>query len=383
MRFSYIVFAVSAAWVLYVLIGYPICLGLIAKWNSAPITKEWKPRTVTIILPVFNGERWIRQKLESILALDYPPGLMDIVVVSDGSTDGTEEAVRQFTDSRILLLNVPRGGKARALNSAISQSRGDILFFTDVRQKLHPGSLRHLVSCFGDSTVGVASGELVLAEGASESEASSGLYWRYEKWIRKQLSSIGSVPGATGAIYAMRRELAIPIPEEILVDDMFLPISAFLKGFRVILDDAAYAYDQPMALKTEFRRKVRTLAGVYQLIAIYPELLYPRTRMWFHFISHKAGRLTLPWALLANLISSFYLPDKLRLLALALHCCVYGLAALDFVIPEGILLKRLTSPARTFVALMIAAMCAVAVFFIPSDRFWRTATSSAPSGAKD
>ena len=223
----------------------------------------------------------------------------------------------------------------------------------------------------------------MLAEGATQSESSSGLYWRYEKWIRKQQSSIGSVPGATGAIYAMRRELAVSIPEEILVDDMFLPISALLKGCRVILDDAAYAYDQPMALNTEFRRKVRTLAGVYQVISIYPELLFPRRRMWFHFVSHKAGRLILPWALLVNLISSFYLPDGFRLLALGSHICVCGLAALDFVIPEGMFLKRLTSPARTFVALMIAAMCALSVFFVPTERFWRTATSATPSGGKD
>src|SRR5205085_1070151 len=104
-----------------------------------------------------------------------------------------------------------------------------------------------------------------------------------------------SIPGATGCIYAMRRNLAVPLPSGVLLDDVFLPFAAFFKGFRLILEPAAKAYDSPTSLDTEFRRKVRTQAGVYQLLRYYPQLLGPGNRMWLDFCSHKLGRLALPW----------------------------------------------------------------------------------------
>ena len=145
------------------------------------------------------------------------------------------------------------------MNTALAQAKGEILFFTDVRQQFHPDSLANLVACFADPEVGVVSGELVIRDGTGIEEASVGLYWKYEKWIRKQLSRLDSIMGATGCIYAMRRELAIPLPEGTLNDDMYLPLEAFFRGYRVILDDSALAFDYPTPLASEFRRKVRTL----------------------------------------------------------------------------------------------------------------------------
>src|SRR5262249_53333127 len=148
-------------------------------------------------------------------------------------------------------------------------------------------------------------------------------------WIRKSLSAIDSVPGATGAVYAMRRKLARPMPANTLLDDVYLPMGAFLAGYRIVLDDSAIAYDYPNSLKSEFRRKVRTLAGVYQLIAMFPALLGPANRMWIHFVSHKLGRLLLPFALLGLLICSFGLPAPLRHAAPFLQAAFYAVAALD------------------------------------------------------
>src|ERR1035437_4486093 len=168
------------------------------------------PATVSVILPVYNGERWIAAKLQSILALNYPGELVEILGVSDGSTDASGTIVGGITGrAKIESLAVPKGGKAAALNAALARASGEILFFTDVRQPLHPDSLANLVACFADPQVGVASGELVILDGAGLEEASVGLYWKYEKWIRKQLSRLDSVLGATGCIYAMRRELAL------------------------------------------------------------------------------------------------------------------------------------------------------------------------------
>jgi biofilm PGA synthesis N-glycosyltransferase PgaC len=333
------------------------------------------------VLPIYNGERWIGAKLESILRLAYPAELLEILVVSDGSTDGTETIVRQFEDrANLIFIAAPRGGKAAALNAAISRAHGEILFFTDVRQELEPLSLANLVNCFADPEVGAASGELMIREGKGLDEASVGLYWKYEKWIRKQQSRLDSVLGATGCIYAMRRELAPPMPPGTLNDDMYLPLAAFFRGYRVIFDDTARAFDYPTQLGSEFRRKVRTLAGVYQIVARYPALLGPGNRMWLHFFSHKLARLLMPWALLGAAIAGFGLPAPWNWWATAAQAGAYLLAILDPWIPGGFPLKRLSSPVRTFTVLMAASGCAVAMVFMPASMLWKE-TRVAPHSA--
>src|SRR5260370_1196685 len=122
--------------------------------------------------------------------------------------------------------------------------------------------------------------------------------------------------GATGPFYAIRRELAVPIPPDVLLDDVYLPLAPFFRGYRLVVEESARAFDYPTTLETEFRRKVRTLAGVYQLIRIYPRLLLPGNRMWFHFMSYKVGRLLLPHALILIAACSFFLPHPWRAWAL-------------------------------------------------------------------
>jgi biofilm PGA synthesis N-glycosyltransferase PgaC len=356
----------------YTLFGYPLLLGLVARWRTRPVRKAPWPATVSVILPVHNGEPWVAAKLESILALNYPAELLEILVVSDGSTDATASIVGGFTGrAKIELLALPRGGKAAALNAALGRATGEILFFTDVRQQLHPDSLANLVACFADPEVGVASGELVIREGAGLEEASVGLYWKYEKWIRKQLSRLDSVLGATGCIYAMRRQLARPLPQGTLNDDMYLPLAAFFRGYRVVLDDAALAFDCPTMLASEFRRKVRTLAGVYQIVGSYPALLGPRNRMWIHFFSHKLARLLMPWAIIAAAVASFGLPAPWNVRAIGAEASACVLALLDVWVPAGFPLKRLTSPIRTFAVLMAASLCALAILFVPPRVLWK------------
>ena len=298
-------FGFSLVFCAYTLFGYPLFLALEARVRPRPVLKGPLRATVTIILPVYNGEQWIAAKLESILRLDYPSDLLEILVLSDGSTDRTHGIVSCFTNrANVRLIVLPRAGKAAALNVGMEEASGDILFFTDVRQELAATSLTNLVECFADPEVGAASGELIIRDAAGAEEASVGLYWKYEKWIRKQQSRVDSVLGTTGCIYAMRRKLAAPLPPGTLVDDMYLPLSAFFRGYRVILDDSAVAYDFPTPLASEFRRKLRTLAGVYQVIGQYPALLSLHNRMWIHFVSHKLARLVMPWAMLTALLAS-------------------------------------------------------------------------------
>ncbi len=274
------------------------------------------------------------------------------------------------------LLCLPRGGKPAALNAAIPKARGEILVLTDVRQPLEPQSVARLVENFADPTVGVASGELVIHAGASQQEADIGLYWRFETWMRASLSSIDSMFGATGPFYAIRRALAVPIPADALLDDMHLPLAAYFQGYRLVMDSRARAYDIPTSLDTEFRRKIRTLAGNYQILRAYPALLGPGNRMWLHFMSYKFGRLLLPWLLLIFAAASFGLPAPWRGLALAGQAAFYGLALADAWILKPRLLKKLSSSAHTFVVMMIATLGGLSVFFIQPRKLWKVTSAS-------
>ena len=366
-----IAFAASALYVVYILFGYPLLLGWLAPRRHKPVHKQASFPPVSFLIAVHNGAPFIRQKLASIAALRYPADKIEILILSDGSTDDTEEIARTFGDPRVHVIPVARSGKAGALNAGIARATGEVFVFTDVRQQLDPDSLRHLTASLADPAVGVVSAELVIRQGNSSEEAYTGLYWRYEIWIRDQLSRMDSIFGATGALYSVRRELVRPIPPGTLVDDMHLPLYAFFKGYRLIVDRAARMYDQPTALKSEFWRKTRTLAGNYQILRAYPQLLGPGNRMWFHFVSYKFGRLLLPFAMIIAAVSAWWLPEPWDKAAILTQVAFYALALADFVLPEGTGLKKLTAPARTFVVLMAATVWALSVFFVPSSKLWK------------
>ena len=366
-------FAASAAFLLWVMAGHPLWLAWRAR-RARPVRKHFEPRAVSVVIPVRNGAHYIRRKLESVLDLDYPRELLEVLVVSDGSTDGTDDVVRKFSPAGVVLLRIPASGKPAALSAAFERVRGEILLLTDVRQSLEPESLRALVACFADPAVGAVSGELLLEQGGS---AEVGLYWRYESWIRRNLSAVDSMFGATGPFYALRRELAIPIPPKVLLDDMYLPLAAFFRGYRLIVEERARAWDYPTSVEIEFQRKVRTLAGNYQLLKFYPGLLGPRNRMWLDYVSYKLGRLLLPFALAALAGFSFSLPGAWKTLALAAQAAGYGLALADPWVPRRSPVKGVSSAARTFAVMMLAALCALAVFVVPPQRLWKV-TSAAP-----
>jgi cellulose synthase/poly-beta-1,6-N-acetylglucosamine synthase-like glycosyltransferase len=299
---------------------------------------------------------------------------METIVVSDGSTDRTEEIARQFESRGVRLIAKPRGGKATALNEGIAQARGEILVLTDVRQVLEPGSVRQMVACFADSKVGVVSGDLLMRSGTHEEEMSFSLYWRFERWLRKELSKLDSTMGATGPFYALRRELAVSIPVDTLLDDVYLPLAAFFRGYRLIVDEEARAIDYPTTLTTEFGRKVRTLAGMYQIMWQYPALLTFHNRMLLHFVSYKVGRLALPWIVALIFAVSFGLPSPWNWIVIVPQAGFYLLALADVWVGPTSGLKRLTTPARTFVTMLAAAAAAVRVFFVAPRDLWQKPT---------
>jgi cellulose synthase/poly-beta-1,6-N-acetylglucosamine synthase-like glycosyltransferase len=373
MTVAWVFLIAGAVIALYILFGYPLLLAFVPFKPGPPVHKDLShDAPVTLIMCVCNGAAHIRGKLETILALDYPKQLLEIIVVSDGSTDETESIVEQYADRGVHLIPAPHCGKAAALNLAFERASGEILFFTDVRQPLDPLALRHLVANFADPTVGAVTGEMRLLKGDAGEQADMDLYWRYEIWAREKQARIDSIFNTTGCIYAMRRSLASPLRPDTLSDDAALPLMAFFQGYRVIFDPAAIAVDFPAVAGTEFRRRWRNLAGLWQTFVRYPQLFGPKNRMWLHFLSHKFGRLVLPWAILLAIVGTFLLPPSpVRWCLLGAEAFFCLLALLDRFFPKGFPLKRLSSPARTFVAMNTASIAGLAVFFIEPTRLWK------------
>lgn len=369
------IFLIAIVLLAYVLVGYPILLRLMAARRPNPVRKQHFQPSVSFIVPVHNGEKYLPAKVATILALDYPRHLVEILIIADGCTDATESIAAARPEVR--LLPIPRGGKCAALNAGIAAARNEILVLTDIRQQLRPDSLQHLMNCLADPTVGVVSADLHLTDTADSAAAQMANYRRLETALRDSLSALDSMFGATGAYYAMRRILALralPLPTDLLLDDMYLPLTAFFSGYRLIIEPRAIALDIAVPLEVEVSRKSRTLAGNYQLLRYMPQLLSFGNRMLGHFLSYKVGRLLMPYLLLVIAVSSFFLPYPLNLLAVAGQAAGYGLALLDPWIPRGFPLKKLSAAARAFVAMMIATVRALAIFFVPAGELWKTPT---------
>jgi cellulose synthase/poly-beta-1,6-N-acetylglucosamine synthase-like glycosyltransferase len=366
-----ILFAVGLGGTAYFTYGYPLLLAALARWHPRAIHKKFEPIFVTVLLPVHNGERWIASKINSILELDYPRSRLQVVVVSDGSTDATDSIAADYArEGHLEFVRIEHAGKAVALNEGIRRARGDVLFFTDVRQPLRADSLRKLVACLADPSVGGAAGRVDFLGGTERPHI--GLYWRYERWLRRNLSRVDSLLAAN-CIYVVRRNLVEAACPDTLLDDSWFPLGCVLRGYRFILEEEAIAYEYPNTLQSEFVRKMRTLAGIYQLIAVCPALLGRSNRLRFHFVSYVLGRVLLPFLLLITLFASFSLPSPVRTTIMTLFISGIGLAFLDLVVPAATLIKRVTSPVRTFVVLMAASLCATSIFFVPPGSLWKDA----------
>ncbi len=363
-------FVASAGFLFYALFGYPILLGLLARFRPAPaVRKDSEPRSVTLLLPVHDGAKFLGRKLESILVMDYPRERLEVIVLADGCGDDSESIAREFAGQGVKLISLARCGKASALNKGVQAATGEILFFTDVRQPLDPACLRNLVAPFADPKVGAVSGDVILRDFETGREAPMGLYWHYEAWMRRQLSRVGSMPVVAGALYAMRRSLFEPLPAGAVGDDALQPSRLILSGWRVVLEEGARSFDYPTSLDTEFSRKVRTLAGLIQVLRWLPALLSRANPMALHFFSYKVSRLLMPYALILIALGTFGLPSPWREAATVAQALVYLLALADKWLPAGQPFKRLSAAARTFVVLMAASLCAA---FTPLSGSWKS-----------
>jgi len=374
------VFWLAASFAGYSYLGYPAWLWLRSRWSPRPVRRGSATPAVSAVMVVRNEEAVIARKLENLLTLNYPQANLDVVVVSDGSSDRTPAILADYArDSgvrtRVRILTKPLSqGKAAGLNDAIKLATGDVLLFTDARQQIESGALRLLIENFADPDVGAASGELMLGDPTSgETGKGMGLYWRVEKEIRELESASGSVVGATGAIYCARRTLldTSPLPEGTILDDVLLPMQIVRQGSRVIFDCRARAWDAPdLGEGREFSRKVRTLSGNYQLLQLAPWLLSSQNAIRFEFVSHKLSRLAVPFALLALLIASAFLPQPLYRAALVIQLALYALSMAALAGVNMGPLSRIADPARTFVILNSAAVVAFINFVTGRKAVW-------------
>jgi cellulose synthase/poly-beta-1,6-N-acetylglucosamine synthase-like glycosyltransferase len=360
-------FWASTALIFYVYAGYPLMLALWARavrgrqgtpgterdqiagfatagtgaevdpWSDYAVAHDDSAPGVSIIIAIRNEAHRLAARIENLLSLDYT-GARQIIVVSDGSTDDPARALAG-TAADVELICLPPGGKAAALNAGVARARHDILVFADARQTFARDALRQLVAHFDDPAVGAVSGELLLdAEQAADADADDssvaegvGMYWRYEKALRRMESVVGSTLGATGAIYALRRSLWRPLPADTLLDDVLAPMRAVLAGYKVVFEERAKAFDRASRdAASESRRKIRTLAGNIQLLWLEPRLLIPFVNpVWLQYVSHKLGRLVVPYALMTLFAASLVLASEHWVYALALvgQSAFYLLAA--------------------------------------------------------
>lgn len=367
-------FWIAASLIAYTYVGYPCWLRLRAIWSSRPIKRRAYEPSLSIVLVVRNEEEILPGKLANLLELDYPADRCEIIVVSDGSTDRTEAILdEQRLNSRLQVrLNPVARGKAANLNDAVELARGEVVVFTDARQKIEAGAVRLLAENFADLEVGCASGELMLGDASrGEETRGPGLYWKVEKKIRELESASGSVVGATGALYAVRRGLVVPVPSGTILDDVYVPMHVVRQGARVIFDERARAWDKPnLGTRREFDRKVRTLTGNYQLAQLAPWLLGWGNPLWLEFVSHKLLRLFVPFALVVALGSVFFLSEPVYRLALGLQLAFYALGLLSMMPLRKGPLSRLTDAAATFVVLNTAAVLAFANFVTGRKAVW-------------
>ena len=353
-----LLFRFSVSILFYIYFGYPILLWIWAKVSSRPVKTSQIFPSVSILMSVFNEETVMARKMENLLSLDYPGEQVEILVGSDGSTDGTEEILKRFAKERVRFFSVmPREGKPRMLNLLAHQAKGEILIFTDARQRIDSQAVQQLVKNFSDPSVGCVSGELFFEKAGGSVGEGVGFYWRYEKFIRTQESRIDSVIGATGALYAIRRCLYRPLPGETLLDDLYLPMQVVDQGYRTLLENGAQVYDEPSATpRQEYERKVRTLAGNYQSFAQLSRLLNPlKSRVAVQFISHKLLRILAPFFLMVLFVSNLLLLDRPfgRIFFIA-QAAFYGAAFLGAAGPRR--LRRLFSAPYVFCLLNLSAL---------------------------
>ncbi|HET6594613.1 MAG TPA: glycosyltransferase family 2 protein [Anaerolineales bacterium] len=301
----FLVFAGSAVLLAYIYLGYPALILLMAKFFRRPVNKTTVTPPVTIVIPTFNEELVIAEKIENTLHLDYPQDRLQILVCDDASEDRTAEIVKSYAGAGVQLSQgTARSGKVGGLNRALQAATGDIFVIADADILVSPDALQELIANFGDERVGCVMAQTKMA--SSGADSGGGFYWRYEARIRQSESDIHSTVAATGHFMALRRKLLQPIPTDVILDDFYLAMMTIRQGYRVISEPRATVWERPtQSMEDEVNRRSRLTAGRYQVIRMSRD--YLPSLPWllqFEVISHKFLRLAIPHLMIAALLSN-------------------------------------------------------------------------------
>lgn len=375
-----ILFWTLAAAVAWCYAGYPLFVAAQVRFRPRPIraSPTERPPTVTVVIALRNERAHLVRRVENILAQEYPAGHLDLILVCNGSTDGSETVARELAsgDDRVRVLVSPADqGKAGAINMALAAAQGEVTVFADARQTFAPDAVRQLVAPFTDPSVGAVTGRLLVARSALASVEGVRLYWGLETQLRLAESRSGSVVGATGAIYAIRRELFPGIPPNLILDDVYVPLRIAMTRRRVVMAADALAYDVAATdQRLEYARKRRTMVGNIQLVRMTPGVLSPfRNPLFVRFFSHKLLRLLAPFLFVAMLGLSAALSGPGYRTLFGAQIALYALGLVGLVVR----VRALSIPAA-FVLVHAAVFAAVWQWRSDASQVWSQPRQSAP-----
>jgi cellulose synthase/poly-beta-1,6-N-acetylglucosamine synthase-like glycosyltransferase len=312
----------------YTFVGYPVLIAVLGKWRRNPVKKSPIYPTLTLLIPAYNEESIIEGKIDNCLQLHYPKELLDIVIVADGSDDNTV-ALAERSQKATIYFEPKRKGKAAAINRVTPLLSTDIVVFTDANSMLNPEALFEIAANFADPRVGGVAGEKRVSGGGE------GYYWRYESFLKQSDSNLSSVMGASGELFAIRREAFQPVEEDSIIEDFVLSMRLVGDGWRVIYEPCAIATESPTnSLQSDWQRRTRIAAGGLQSILRLPKMLDPRIGIesWQYF-SHRVLRwLVTPLLLpVAFLLNAMLLGDKFYRLPFLAQFLFYAASLLGFM----------------------------------------------------
>jgi len=360
----------------YTYVGYPLVIARYARPEHRPEPSTAPDFAVTVIISVYNGAHLLPARINNLLQQSYRPERLSIIIVDDGSTDATKDRLQAYANHPQIRLAAhdTNMGKAVALNTGLALATTELVAFTDVRQSFAPDAIAAMADYFTDPNVGAVTGNLVFRN--PKGLDPQGGYWNLEKSIRENESRYRSTVGVTGAVYMARRALIEDIPPDLILDDVLIPMRIVRQGYRIKFATNAIAYDDPSAnLAEEYYRKVRTLAGNWQLIAEAPWLLSASENpIFFEFVSHKFLRLIAPWSLAISLACAWMLSHfAFFYVVLMIQVTLISLAGIGFLLYLVKLKVPVLSQLTSFAMLNVAALVGTWKFFFgQQENLWRS-----------
>jgi cellulose synthase/poly-beta-1,6-N-acetylglucosamine synthase-like glycosyltransferase len=334
-----IIFWLAALLLFYVYAGYPLLLALCGLFIRRQRPEPGYSPPISILIAAYNEEAAIERKLRQTLALEYPADKVEILVLSDCSTDRTDELVKAFPDPRVRLVRMPeRRGKTHAQNQGIKQAKGEVVIFSDATAIYHSKALVYLACSYQDQSVGAVSGRYQYFDPGDQSPTGLGsvAFWNYENLIKKLQSKIRTITGCCGCIYSVRKAAYTDLADDV-ISDLVQPLQAIRKGYRVLFEDRALAYEETtQSTAEEFAMRVRVVTRAMRGLLSVSDLLMPWKFFWpaFQLWSHKVLRWMVPLFLIMMFFANLLLLDApIYRLTLAAQLLVYGAAIVNMLVP--------------------------------------------------